>query len=164
MIYPQKLKNRIERMKWIFFKRRWKIEPCMCLKWHIIKIYFPQVQLKFQPCEKMCTPQWTWYVNGRKWLSLASKSLSHLFWQFVWFGSALVWPYLSDGKYFLVSHCFSSAYGVFLLLACFWDKLYRQPCLLLKYSAVSSVSHYCWWSFISWSEWKEFWHRAVEDT
>ena len=44
------------------------------------------------------------------------------------------------------------------------DKLYRQPCLFRKYFAVSSVSHYCWWSFISWSKWKEFWYRAVEDT
>ena len=26
------------------------------------------------------------------------------------------------------------------------DKLYRQPCLFRKYFAVSSVSHYCWWS------------------
>ena len=39
---------------------------------------------------------------------------------------------------------FRSAYDVFLLLTRFSDKLYRQSCLLLKYSAASFVSHYCW--------------------
>ena len=133
-------------MKWIFFKDDKKIEPCMCLKW-----------------------QGFVWDNGRYLQSTRFPSYhNHLFWQFVWFGSNSR-PYLSDGKVFagitlLRGNNFCSVYGVFLLLTCFWDQLYRQPCLLLKYSAVSSVSHYCWWSFISWSKWKEFWYRAVEDT
>ena len=31
---------------------------------------------------------------------------------------------------------FSSAYGAFLSLTCAPDNLYRQPCLLLQYSAI----------------------------
>lgn len=59
---------------------------------------------------------------------------------------------------------FGPAYGVFRLLTCNPEKIYWQPCLLFKNSAVFFVSHYCWWSFTSWSKRKEFWCKAVKDT
>ena len=59
---------------------------------------------------------------------------------------------------------FGPAYGVFRLLTCNPEKIYWQPCLLFKNYAVFFVSHYCWWSFTSWSKWKDFRYRAVKDT